>query len=799
MSCGTFGLLLSQPEKRQRFWRIKAGLLALALLSAWAVLVLCLGLRQEISGYDFYFDSFTDMAAGSGVMTLVAFSGGLWSTLLLRDLTTAFFATVMAPAALLMATALALMHWIDNDALMGWVVFCVMTAYSALGFFAARKLFLGAEDVPLAWTRRQVSLPTVRRWPWRGLAFAFQRMRGPWSALIFKELQLQEITVILVPLLVLLHLAALALRHFAPQWAMPMDGFEGVVYIWMMAPFVIGCVAVAEERRYNTLESFLCLPVRKRNQFLVKFAVVIALGIALGGVLPWVLENIAGGTSSWAGAKALTTLAAWAAGVAAVSFFASTMSRGMLQAFTVGLLFPILCWVAFGLLMQKSGLGSYVISFGGWLFPAVAIPAMLIAYFWMAFRNYKSLQIGWPLWAANFIRFIAVFVGALLVAGAVYARAWEYVMPLEPHHGPARLSGAGQAKMAEAWSDAYFYALLPDGRLWAGQTDRPRPDRAFSNLSGHFVGDSNWVDVAGSRSEGAVALKSDGTLWRFSRRAGSGQIGTDSDWKKMVAGHSYFLALKQNGTMWGWGWDESGILPAVPITNDRTNRNEISDPVQLWPDADWADVFAAKQPRAVKRDGSFWTWGYDGKRVEGGITNYSVYHRLARMDLEGTNWSSLTGYFYLMMGVRTDGTLWLGASIRLAVGFSANLFGSPIPRYLQKPTRIGSKSDWVGVSMSGDEFIALEADGTLWAINGFQSEVFQTKRPSRYHDWLAASGSVSGIWALAKDGTVSCWRNPFQVYSDNYDGGPFNDGQSHFFLFRPSRRPLASINILDAK
>jgi hypothetical protein len=448
--------------------------------------------------------------------------------------------------------------------------------------------------------------------------------------------------------------------------------------------------------------------------------------------------------------------------------------------------------------MRSIGLASYAISFGGWLFPAVAFPAMLIAYFWMAFRNYKSLQIGWPLWAANFIRFIAVFVGALLVAGAVYARAWEYVMPLEPHHGPARLSGAGQAKMAEAWSDAYFYALLPDGRLWAGQTDRPRPDRAFSNLSGHFVGDSNWVDVAGSRSEGAVALKSDGTLWRFSRRAGSGQIGTDSDWKKMVAGHSYFLALKQNGTMWGWGWDESGILPAVPITNDRTNRNEISDPVQLWPDADWADVFASGGPRAVKRDGSFWTWGYDGKRVEGGITNYSVYHRLARMDLEGTNWSSLTGYFYLMMGVRTDGTLWLGAFSRLAVGFSANLFGSPIPRYIEKPTRFGSKSDWVGVSLSGDEFIALEADGTLWAINVFGFEIFQTKRPSRYHDWLAASGSVSGIWALAKDGTISCWRNPFLVVPDAY-GGPFIEDHSHFFLFRPSRRPLASINILDAK
>ncbi|MGO8763736.1 MAG: ABC transporter permease [Limisphaerales bacterium] len=420
MSCGTFGLLLSQPEKRGRFWKIKAGLLALAMLSAWAVFLWCGWLRHQYFFDDYDFDSFTDMAQGTGVMTLVAFSGGLWSTLLLRDLTTAFFATVMAPAALLMATALALMRWIDNDALMGWVVFCVMTAYSALGFFVARRLFLGAEDVPLAWTRRQVSVPKARGWLLRWFAFGLQKRRGPWSALIFKELQLQEITVILVPLLVFLHLAALALRHFAPQWAMPMDGFEGVVFIWMMVPFVIGCVAVAEERRYNTLESFLCLPVRKRNQFLVKFAVVMALGIALGGVLPWVLENIAGGRSSWAGPEELLTLAAWAAGVAAVSFFASTMSRGMLQAFTVGLLFPILLWLAAGRLMRKIGLASDAISFGGWLFPAVAFPAMLIAYFWMAFRNYQRLQTDWRLWVGNLIRFALVIGAVQLFTGEIY-------------------------------------------------------------------------------------------------------------------------------------------------------------------------------------------------------------------------------------------------------------------------------------------------------------------------------------------------------------------------------------------
>jgi hypothetical protein len=800
MSCGTFGLLLSQPEKRQRFWKIKAGLLALAMLSAWAVFVWCGWLSRQFFFYDFYFDSFTDMAVGSGVATLVAFSSGLWSTLLLRDLTTAFFAAVMAPAALLMATFLASLHWIDNDALMERVVFCVMTAYSALGFFVARRLFLGAEDVPLAWTGRQISLPKVRGLPLRWLGFGLQKRRGPCSALIFKELRMQEVTMVLLPLLAFLHLAALGARHFAPEWAARKQVLDFAGFLWLAAPFVVGCVAVAEERRYNTLESLLCLPVRKRNQFLVKFAVVMALGIALGGLVPWVLENVGGDSRQWIGFGPLRGLVSAAAGMAAASFFASTMSRGMLQAFTVGLLFPILLLTAVGILLPKFGLGSAVISFGGLLFPALAVPSFLIAYFWMAFRNYKLLQTGWPLWAGNLIRVFAVFASVLLVASAIYARSWEYFMPLEPRHGPARLSGPGQAIIAGAGGDQCFYALLPDGRLWAGKTDRARPDRQLKNLSGRFVAGSNWVDLAATYTEGAAALKSDGTLWKFSRRAGSGQIGSDSDWKKVVAAGSFFLALKQNGTIWGWGYDGSGILPGHLNTNGRPDA--IPGPVQLWQDSDWVDVFAKGQPMAVKRDGSLWTWGYDGKPVSGRITNYSVYHRLVRADLEGTNWASLAGDDWLTMGVRTDGTLWAGAQRPLHINPAdrpsiPTIFGSQIPRGgVLELGHIGTKSDWVGVSMDGDQFLAIEADGTFWAIN---RNSFQTQHPSRYQDWLAASGGfLWENWALAKDGTISCWRDVFQLAPDDYEG-PYNDGKSHFFSLRPSRRPLASINILGAK
>ena len=428
MNWGTFGLLLSQPEKRQRFWRIKANLLALGLLTVWAIFAVCWWAQSG---------RFYEAAALSGLMTLLAFSGGLWSTLLLRDVTTAFFAALMVPAALFMATMLVWMRWIDKDAPVGAVISCVMTIYSAAGFFVARHLFLAAEDVPLAWTGGQISIPKAGGWPWRWRAFGFQEKRGPWSALICKELRLQVETMIVVPLLLLLHLAALAVRHFAHDWAARMQVFNYAWFLWLVAPFVVGCVAVAEERRYNTLESFLCLPVRQRNQFAAKFAVVMAMGTVLGGVVPWALESIGGGKVDWGEFEA-KSLPCIAAAVAAVAFFASTMSRGMLQGFTVALLFPILPVAVVGLLLGKFLFIPIVFEYSGWLFPSLAVPALLIAYFRLAFRNFRILQTGWQVWAGNFIRLASVFASVVLVAGAIFDRSWEHLHDARtvPRSGP---------------------------------------------------------------------------------------------------------------------------------------------------------------------------------------------------------------------------------------------------------------------------------------------------------------------------------------------------------------------------
>ena len=72
-----------------------------------------------------------------------------------------------------------------------------------------------------------------------------------------------------------------------------------------------------------------------------------------------------------------------------------------------------------------------------------------------------------------------------------------------------------------------------------------------------------------------ITLKTDGTLWAWGSNSfgqlGIGtadvnahptpvQIGTDTTWSTVKAGNSYTSALKTDGTLWAWGYNEQGQL-----------------------------------------------------------------------------------------------------------------------------------------------------------------------------------------------------------------------------------------------
>src|SRR5260370_2755684 len=277
----TFSLLLAQPVERGLIWRMKISVLSLATATVFAAWYLscasCGYLAQSGPGYDWISLSWqisrtvgVDPKLGQtvwsetliigGTIMAVTFAGGLWTTLLLRQVAGAFWFTVLIPAAITMV--------IELNGGPDWMLIAALVLYSAAGFSFARWQFLRAQDA--AWTGDVISFPGRQS----GALAMRSRVRAhrPLAALFQKELQLHQVGLIGLGGLFLLHLVVVAMRKagahaFSPTVFSALQVFGG---IWLLVPLLVAAPSVAEERKLGTFDGLICLPVRNRIQFAVK-------------------------------------------------------------------------------------------------------------------------------------------------------------------------------------------------------------------------------------------------------------------------------------------------------------------------------------------------------------------------------------------------------------------------------------------------------------------------------------------------------------------------------------------------
>ena len=99
------------------------------------------------------------------------------------------------------------------------------------------------------------------------------------------------------------------------------------------------------------------------------------------------------------------------------------------------------------------------------------------------------------------------------------------------------------------------------------------------------------------------------------------QVGTLTNWSQVSCFSRTPAAIKTDGTLWTWGYNGFG-----GIGNGSVNFT-YSSPVQVGSLTNWKQVSCGGflSAAAIKTDGTLWTWGYNnnGQLANGTTINYS--------------------------------------------------------------------------------------------------------------------------------------------------------------------------------
>ena len=270
-------------------------------------------------------------------------------------------------------------------------------------------------------------------------------------------------------------------------------------------------------------------------------------------------------------------------------------------------------------------------------------------------------------------------------------------------------------------------APTSDGTLFAwgvgtkgvlGQNDRT------SRSSPIQISGTTWAPYGNSQTAySALCTKTDGTLWGWGanefgmlglNQSGGGafissptQIGSETTWPKdgidgkMAAGGELMhFAIKTDGTLWGMGWNSMGQLGQ----NSTVGR---SSPVQI-PGTTWSHIQCGEQSiKAVKTDGTAWAWGGNEQGELG--QNAAGVEQSSPVQIPGTNWSKAFSVNKASYGVKTDGTMWAwgGQNSYGILGLNQQNVS------ISSPTQIPGTT-WKQISGGEESVNAVKTDGTLW-------------------------------------------------------------------------------------
>lgn len=286
---------------------------------------------------------------------------------------------------------------------------------------------------------------------------------------------------------------------------------------------------------------------------------------------------------------------------------------------------------------------------------------------------------------------------------------------------PGSVCGGGTTWCIVSLGCLISSAIKSDGTLWTwgnGGVGRLGSGAATDRCSPGTTagGGTNWCGVNSGRDHG-IAVKCDGTLWTWGAnsdgRLGDGTItnrsspvttaGGGTNWCAVSAGRGHSVAIKTDGTVWTWGFNQCGQLGDGSVTS-RSSPGTLAGG-----GTNWCAISAGyDHAAAIKTDGSLWVWG---KNTSFQLGDASSTNRCSPVTVAGggTNWRSVSGGYNHTSAIKIDGTLWTWGDN------TCGLLGDGTTTARCSPVSIaGGGTTWTLVESGQCHNVAIKTDGTLW-------------------------------------------------------------------------------------
>jgi alpha-tubulin suppressor-like RCC1 family protein len=278
----------------------------------------------------------------------------------------------------------------------------------------------------------------------------------------------------------------------------------------------------------------------------------------------------------------------------------------------------------------------------------------------------------------------------------------------------------------------------------------------------------NSVKTIAAGLKHSIALKSDGTVWgwgdNYYGQIGTGALGLGLQYNSpapvaglsgiiaISAGEYHSLALKNDGTVWVWGRNNLGQLG----TGDSIDK---SAPYKLTTLTSIRDIAAGSNfTLALQNDGTVLAWGYNGYGQLGNMSYVSSQSPAAVIGITGV--SSIAAGYNHSIALKGNGTVWgWGENLTGGLGDGTNTT-SNIPVQVSTITGVRSIS-------TGNRFTtALKADGNVyaWGWNNWgqlgdksNTDKWVPVQTSNLSAITALSSGYSHSTAIKSDGTIYTW------------------------------------------